>query len=375
VDFKEKRRKADLIVKEINKKGDGRLRWGSEIPDIEFISTGIEALDQLTGSYGEGMTPEYLGVGGIPYGRFVVAWGPEAVGKSTLIDRIIGRAQEQGKLCLLIDAENRRTKSWMIAQGVSLDDLLWHRGGLMERGLQDMLDLLELVDLIVVDTVHALVPQAEIQDAQGADRDLLNNPPQGRQANALSKFFRRAVHLVSVSQVAVILVGQARDETVNQRTVKYLVGGNALRHYATLRLKITKLTGRDKVKGAGVPRKTVPDGMGGMIEVPTGFLQVITLEKAGTNHREGQSIHVPFLFGLGPDDFKSNIMAAVTAGLIKTTSAGRYEIPTADEPVKIHGRAALLDFFTKNQGHYEWLMASIVKTEEEANAEAEDTGA
>lgn len=373
MDFAEKRKKADLLVREINKKGDGRLGWACDLPDIRFISSGIEALDRLTGSYGPGMSPEYLGHGGIPYGRFTVIWGAEGVGKSTLVDRIIGKAQEQEKLCMLIDGEGRRTKGWMEAQGIELKDLLWHRGGVMERGLQDMIDLLEIVDLIAVDTVHSLVPQAEIQDAKGAERDMMANAPQGRQAAALSKFFRMATARVARAEVAMILVGQARDKSVMQKTIKDLVGGNALRHYATLRMQIVKITSADKAKTAGVPRKKIPDpgGFGGVIEVPTGFLQKIILEKAGTNHLEGQSIHVPFLYGLGPDDFKSNIMAAVAAGIIASPSAGRFEVPTTGDPVKLHGKAALLQFFNDNTGHYEWLMQSIVKTEEEADAEVQ----
>jgi RecA/RadA recombinase len=375
MDFKEKRKRADALIKEINKKGDGRLNWGSEIPDITFISTGLEAVDMLTGSYGEGMEPDYLGHGGIPYGRFTVIWGAEGVGKSTLVDRIIGNAQAQEKLCMLIDGENRRKKEWMETQGVNLKDLIWHRGGMMERGLQDIIDLLPLVDLIVVDTVHSLVPKGEIQAADGAARDMMDNAPRSRQAAALTEFFRMATAKVAKADVAIILVGQARDKSVMQKTIKDLVGGNALRHYATLRMQIVKIMSTDKLKGAGCPKKKIPDpgGFGGMIEVPTGFLQKIILEKAGTNHREGQSIHVPFLYGLGPDDFKSNVMSAVACGIIKTTSAGWYEVPTAEEPQKIHGKAALLAFFTQNTGHYDWLMQSIMKTEEEADESVQDT--
>ena len=373
MNFKEKRAKAAAIVAEIKKKGDGRLDFACNLPDIQFISSGIEALDRLTGSYGPGMSPEYLGYGGIPYGRFTVIWGAEGVGKSTLVDRIIGKAQEQERLCMLIDGENRRTKAWMQTQGIDIENLLWHRGGIMERGLQDVIDLLEITDLIVVDTVHSLVPQAEIQDAKGAARDMMDNAPRARQAAALTEFFRMATAKVARADVAIILVGQARDKTVMQTTMKDLVGGNALRHYATLRMQIVKITGLEKTKSAGVPRKKIPspDGLGGTIEVPTGFLQKIILEKAGTNHLEGQSIHVPFLYGLGPDDFKSNVMAAVATGIIARPSAGWYEVPTSGDPQKIHGKAALLQFFADNTGHYERLMHSITKTEEEANAEVQ----
>jgi len=151
--------------------------------------------------------------------------------------------------------------------------------------------------------------------------------------------------------------------------MKDLVGGNALRHYATLRLKISKITADAKMEGSSIPKKKVMSSSGQLIEVPSGFLQKITLEKTGTNHLEGYHVEVPFLYGLGPDDFVSNIMAAVASGIIGTAGPGRYEVPTQSGPVKLHGKEALLDFFRKDTSFYEWLMQNVTKTEAEAKQE------
>lgn len=367
--FKERLKKARQLVKESEKKG-GRLMFAKDLPDLEFLPTGIEALDQLTGRYyGEAGKEEYSGHGGIPMGRYTIIWGPEAVGKSTLVYRILGNAQKAEKLCLLIDAENRASAPWLVQQGVDLDTLLWHRGGIMEEGLQDVLDLMELVDFIVVDTVHALAPKAELHGGGPAkkERTMMDDAPMGRQAFALSKFFRRATHKVSMTNTGIVLVGQARDRSVMQKTIKDLVGGNALRHYVTIRLDVSKITDKQKV-----PKKKVAGPDGSIAEVPVGFIQKIKLGKAGTNHREGQIVQIPFLYGVGPDDFESNIMAAVAMGVIQNPTAGRYEVPVKEgDPKKIHGRESLLEFFRANMEFYDWVMNCI--TQEYKDGQEEDS--
>jgi len=374
--YEDRLEKARQLVSESQAKGNGSLRFACDLPPITFVSSGIQALDQLTGSYSGDRGAEQFIEGGFPMGRYTVVWGVEQAGKSTLMFRFIANAQRQGKLCLLVDAENRATADWMARQGVDLDTLLWHSGGIMEEGLQDLVNMIELVDFVVVDTVHALVPKAEVEDNKGKARDLRQDAPMGRQAFALNKFFKVATARVAKAQVGVVLVGQARDAAEAQRPVKTLSGGNALRHYATLRLKISKITAKDKVAQIGltdqVPKKKVRGPDGTIIkEVPVGFLQKILLEKAGTNHLEGRSILVPFLYGLGPDDFESNVMAAVGTA-IASPSAGRYEIPTQDDPIKIHGREALLRFFRENQDHYDWVMAQITSEEEDGLPPGED---
>ena len=276
---------------------------------------------------------------------------------STLVDRITARAQQQGKLCLVIDAEARRVPGWMRTQGVDLDTLLWHRGGIMEDSLQDMIRLLEIVDFAVVDTVHALAAQADTQTGKGKERTLMDTPPQARQASTLSRFFRVATNQVAKAGTSIVLVGQARDKTVNQQVMLECVGGHALQHYVTLKLRLSKLTDKNKV-----PKKNVlaPDGQ--TIQVPIGFIQKIKLEKAGTNHRENQTIEIPFLYGIGPNDFESNIMAAVGMGVIVSPSAGRFEVPTSSgEVVKIHGRDKLIQFFYDQKEYYDWLMDNITR--------------
>ena len=316
------------------------------------IPSGVAALDRLLGYYkGTGDQAEYTGVGGFPRGRYTVVWGPEAVGKSSLMARFMGKAQAAGDLVLLIDAENRADAAWMRKQGVNTENLLVHRGGIMEDGLQDLINLMEMVDFVVIDTVHALAPQAELYDGKKQARKMQDNAPMGRQAFALSKFFRVATSRVAASNTGIVLVGQARDSTVAQTVIKDLVGGNALRHYATFRIKITKIMDRQKV-----PRKKIAAPDGTVNEVPVGFLQKITLEKTAVNHLEGQSIYVPFLYGLGPDDFESNVMAAVAAGMV-TKSGAWYEIPVSEgDPVRLQGRSNLVDFFREHRAHYEWIM-------------------
>ena len=362
--YEQKLERARETVAQSKKDGTG-LTFASEMREMEFISTGIEALDRLMGAYSTGPNPEYLGRGGIPRGRYVVVWGPELCGKSTLLYRIIAKAQAQEKVCLLVDAESRATVPWMQAQGVDTSTLLWHRGGVLENTLQTLIEQISMVDFAVIDTVNALAPKSELEDNKGAARGMKDDAPMGRTAASLSKFFRIATHRVSTANVSVVLVGQARDAIGAQVPMKQIVGGNALAHYATIRLNISKITGQSSLDGASIPKKKVTSTAGDIIEVPSGFLQKIKLEKAGTNHLENQHILVPFLYGLGPDDFKSNIMAAVAAGIIGVNGPGRYEVPTRDGVVNIHGKEALIEFFQKDTSFYEWLMNSVTKTKEE----------
>jgi len=352
--FSERKKIARQMVNDSKRKGDGRLGFASDIPDVDYVSTGIEALDQLTGSYSEGDQPTYLGFGGIPRGRYVILWGPQGVGKSTLCDRIIANAQRQNLLAMLIDAENRRTKPWMRRQGIDLNSLIWHRGGILEDSLQDLINLLQVVDFIAVDTLHALAPKAELWDANKVERQMTDDAPLGRQAFGLGKFFRIATARVAKAGVGCLLIGQARNLISTTKAALTCVGGHALQHYATHRIRVSRLMSKEKV-----PRKNVYSPDGRREQVPVGFVQKLLLEKSGTNHLEGRAVEVPFLNNRGPDDFKSNLMTAVAMGVIKAAGAW-FEIPTSSgEPIRVQGRAKLLEFMNDNQEYYEWIMAKI----------------
>ena len=224
----EKQRALSLALVQIEKQyGKGAImRLGeSQIADIPVIPTGSLALDAA------------LGVGGMPRGRIVEIYGPEASGKTTLALHVIASAQRGGGEAAFVDAEHALDPSYARKLGVNLDDLLISQPDSGEQALEitDVLVRSGALDVVVVDSVAALVPQAEIDGDMG-------EPQMGLQARLMSQAMRKLTGIVHKTKTCVIFINQIRQKIgVFFGNPETTTGGNALKFYASIRLDIRRL--------------------------------------------------------------------------------------------------------------------------------------
>jgi len=224
----EKQRALGLALGQIEKQyGKGAImRLGeSQIADISVIPTGSLALDAA------------LGVGGMPRGRIVEIYGPEASGKTTLALHVIASAQRGGGEAAFVDAEHALDPAYARKLGVNLENLLISQPDSGEQALEitDVLVRSGALDVVVVDSVAALVPQAEIDGDMG-------EPQMGLQARLMSQAMRKLTGIVHKTKTCVIFINQMRQKIgVFFGNPETTTGGNALKFYASVRLDIRRL--------------------------------------------------------------------------------------------------------------------------------------
>lgn len=224
-----KQKALDLALKQIDKTfGKGAMvRLGDKVVEpIESISTGSLSLDMA------------LGIGGVPEGRVIEIYGPESSGKTTLTLHIIAEAQKKGGVCAFIDAEHALDVGYAKKLGVDVDNLLVSQPDYGEQAL----DILETVarsgavDLIIVDSVAALTPKAEIEGEMG-DMQV------GLQARLMSKALRKLTSILHKMNTTVIFINQIRMKIgmTGYGSPETTTGGNALKFYASVRLDIRRI--------------------------------------------------------------------------------------------------------------------------------------
>jgi len=349
-------------------KGTVVLKFGSDLKPLEFIPSRIAELDQLCGSYTPGPDKEevWTGNGGpVLRGRWTIWWGGKGCGKTTMALRQAAIDQEMGEVVGYFNAERALDPIWCVKQGVNLEDLIVWEGGNLEENLDSMISVLKqgLLDMIIIDTIHAFAPKADTV-AGKKERKMEDAPPQGRLATKLSRFFRVATNSVANSECGVLLIGQARQSGDWEQ----LTGGHALLHYVSLNLHFTRIGG---LKHPSLPVAKVQVGDKNETK-PIGFVMKVKVDKTRVNHRDQDYVEIPFLWGLGPDNFEMNVLAAVKLGIIGKAGSF-YTLPTAKGPVQLHGRAALMEWVRGNEEYYGWLMDTITegyKEPEELKAEA-----
>lgn len=216
----------DSVIEKLKKEfGAGTfIDMKSKGEDIACLSTGSIAIDNA------------IGIGGVPVGRIVEIYGPEASGKTTLTLSIIAEAQRNGKVCAFIDAENALDIKYATKLGVNVGDLLLTQENVMESCLEiaDSLALSGAVDLIVVDSVATMVPKAEIEGDMGDSH-------MGLSARLMSQGLRKLNGSVKRNNCTIIFVNQLRSKIgVMFGNPETTTGGNALKYYASLRLDIRK---------------------------------------------------------------------------------------------------------------------------------------
>ena len=229
----DKRKALDLVTAQIDKQfGTGAImRFGAAMPDraTEAIPTGSIALDLA------------LGVGGIPRGRISEVYGPESSGKTTLCQHILAEAQKLGGTVAYIDVEHALDLQYARACGLTIEEMLISQPDTGEQALQivDLLVRSGSLDAIVVDSVAALVPRAEIEGEMGDSHV-------GLQARLMSQALRKLTAAISRSQCAVIFVNQLREKIgVMFGNPETTPGGRALKFYASVRLDMRRI---DQIK-------------------------------------------------------------------------------------------------------------------------------
>lgn len=212
------------IEKQFGKGSIMRLGAGEGIPDVEVVSTGSLGLDIA------------LGIGGLPRGRVVEIYGPESSGKTTLTLQVIAEMQKIGGTAAFIDAEHALDPNYAQKLGVNINDLLISQPDTGEQGLEiaDMLVRSGSVDIVVIDSVAALTPRAEIEGEMG---DQLP----GLQARLMSQALRKLTANIKRTNTLVIFINQIRMKIgVMFGSPETTTGGNALKFYASVRLDIRR---------------------------------------------------------------------------------------------------------------------------------------
>ena len=202
-----------------------KLGQQDQAVDIEEVSTGSLGLDIA------------LGIGGLPKGRIIEIYGPESSGKTTLALHVLAEAQKEGGTCAFVDAEHALDPSYAKKLGVNLDDLLISQPDAGEQALEiaDTLVRSGAIDVLVVDSVAALVPRAELEGEMG-------DTHVGLQARLMSQALRKLTGSISRSQTMVIFINQIRMKIgVMFGSPETTTGGNALKFYSSVRLDIRRI--------------------------------------------------------------------------------------------------------------------------------------
>ena len=224
----EKRKSLETTISKIEKDfGKGAImRLGDKTGvGVESIPTGILSLDVA------------LGIGGVPRGRIVEIYGPESSGKTTLAQHIIAEAQRKGGIAAFIDAEHALDPEYAKNLGVNIDELLLSQPDTGEQALEITEELVRsgAIDVIVIDSVAALVPKAEIDGEMGDSH-------MGLQARLMSQALRKLTGIVGKTRTTVVFINQLRQKIgIMFGNPETTTGGNALKYYASLRLDIRKI--------------------------------------------------------------------------------------------------------------------------------------
>jgi recombination protein RecA len=215
----------DKIEKDFGKGSVMMMGEKAEAP-MEIISTGSLGLDIA------------LGIGGLPKGRIIEIYGPESSGKTTVAIHTIAEAQKKGGICAIIDAEHAFDSSYARRLGVDVDSLLISQPDHGEQALEiaDRLILSGAVDVVVIDSVAALVPKSELEGEMGESK-------MGLQARLMSQALRKLTATISKTNCCCIFINQLREKIgVMFGNPETTTGGNALKFYASVRLDIRRMS-------------------------------------------------------------------------------------------------------------------------------------
>jgi len=287
---KERQQILNQTLREINKKfGMDGIHYAKDEKEIAKLPFGIPKLDEILG-------------GGIPYGQFTVLWGTEQSGKTTCAYNLITQAQKLNKIVYYIALEPFDKERAQLF-GVDLEKLIIGQFPKAEQSLDSILDLTrrKIVDVIVLDSIHALSPKQEQEEKSGKEKSVADDS-MALLARKLSQFFRMAMHPVKEANTAILLIGQVRMD-IGLFAFEKLTGGKALKHYAKLILHIRK--GQKSDAPVRKIKKTIIDEEGfekkKTVTQVIGFDVSIEIDKTQVSGTmpELTKIHLPFYFESG----------------------------------------------------------------------------
>ena len=274
----------DKMMSDLRKKfgEDSLLRMSDKAKAVEVIPTGSIMLDRATG------------IGGYPCGRIVEIAGPEASGKTTLTLHAIANAQKAGGTCAFIDAEHALDCNYAAKIGVQVDDLLINQPDYGEQAIEITRELAGSgnIALIVVDSVAALVPKAEL-DGEAGDAQM------GRHARLMSQAMRQLCAVSAKHNCAILFINQLRSKVgVIYGPPEVATGGNALKYYASMRLDVRRRDARKDEHG---------EVLGNLTQVK------VIKNKLSPPHRTAE---FDIVFGVGIDQMTDLITTAVADGIV-----------------------------------------------------------
>ncbi|WP_412067852.1 recombinase RecA [Rubrivirga sp. IMCC43871] len=357
VDAAAKSKALDLAMKQIDKQfGKGAVMKMGDAPPVSMdaVSTGSLTLDHA------------LGIGGVPRGRIIEIYGPESSGKTTLATQIIAEAQKMGGTCAFIDAEHAFDPTYAEKLGVDIDNLLMSQPDTGEQALEicDMLVRSGAIDVVVIDSVAALVPKAEIEGEMGASHV-------GIQARLMSQALRKITGTIKRTNTILIFINQIRMKIgVMFGSPETTAGGRALKFYASVRMDIRRIgaikdgqevTGnRTRVKV--VKNKVAPpfrqaefdiiygEGVSSLGELVDLGLEHDIIQKSGSwysygDERIGQGRDVTKEWLKTNDDRREAVKNSVKValGMIPDPNAPVEPDAATEDEVSVNGQEALLD--------------------------------
>ena len=328
----------DLITKQFGKGSIMRLGEGALYDEVDVISTGAISLDVATG------------IGGIPRGRIVEVYGPESSGKTTLTLHVIAEAQKNGGRAAFIDAEHALDPEYARKLGVDVENLIVSQPSTGEDALSicDYLVRSGAIDVVVIDSVAALVPRTEIEGEMGSAHV-------GLQARLMSQALRKLTGATQKSNTALIFINQLREKVGNIYNPETTTGGRALKFYSSMRLDVRRSES---------------------IKTGDGIIGNKTKVKLAKNKMAPPFKQAEFdiIFGEGISKEGDVLDEAVTAGLVNKSGAW-YSMNSE----KIgQGRDAAKKYLKDNPKIYEELRSEILdivfnKDREDEAAEDSDT--
>lgn len=334
------RTKIKAITDKINKKyKSNTLTCGDDLANYEILPTPFASVNAL--------------IKGFPRGKFSTVAGPEHTGKGAFCNQLIAHHQaiDPNFTVMWSNFENSYDKDWAQKLGVDLDRIIFHEYtkeiNTMERMMDIALEILktEAIDLWIIDSIGAMVPKGDIYS--GKEERSLEDANMLNLQRKLGEFYRKANVYVNKNSLtgykgcAVIMIGQVYSApTTSGVALEEVRGGNAVKHWAHLRLKFRRTPKSDwpkQINIAGLDGKTR--------KLYPGWSCNIKVDKTRINGNEGQELILPFFLGRGFDSIISTITAAMGLDII-TRTGPYYNCSLLSE--KVIGRDALMDIFTKD---------------------------
>ncbi|HAU30391.1 TPA: recombinase RecA [Candidatus Dependentiae bacterium] len=327
----ERRQALDAVFAHIDKQyGKGSIMLLGQAPliTVDTISTGSLLID------------EAIGVGGLPRGRIVEVYGPEASGKTTIALQVIAQAQKNGGICAFVDAEHALDPQYAAALGINIQDLVISQPDYGEQALDivEMLVRSGALDVVVIDSVAALVPKTELEGDMG-DQHI------GLQARLMSQALRKLTPVVHKSKTVLIFINQVRQNISAMAFApkETTTGGKALKFYASLRLDVRRVE--------GIKSKDGGSDVGNRVQIKIAKNKVAPPFKV---------VRVDLIFGKGVAAEYDLLDMALLKGIIKKSGSW-----FSFDGEKIgQGRDAVAEQLKNNKDLFETLKERVMATKE-----------